>query len=94
MAFAALLERTPPHLRHVRYLFVSSHDPEVEGIDEAMARYSLLSDKIEKLPKGDGSDEEAEEEAEAYEEAEAEEGAAEETPTEPDTSGLVTPVEG
>ena len=65
MAFAALLERTPPHLRHVRYLFVSSHDPEVEGIDEAMARYSLLSDKIEKLPKGDGSDEEAEEEAEA-----------------------------
>jgi hypothetical protein len=65
MAFAALLERTPPHLRHVRYLFVSSHDPKVEGIDEAMARYSLLSDKIEKLPKGDGSDEEAEEEAEA-----------------------------
>jgi hypothetical protein len=67
MAFAALLERTPPHLRHVRYLLVSSHDPKVEGIDETRARYCLLSDKIEKLPErlGDGSDEEAEEEEEA-----------------------------
>ncbi|KIM80948.1 hypothetical protein PILCRDRAFT_821807 [Piloderma croceum F 1598] len=67
MAFAALLERTPPHLRHLRYLFVSSHDPAVEGIDEARARYCLLSDKIERLPKrlGDGSDEEAEDEEEA-----------------------------
>jgi hypothetical protein len=57
-------ERTPHHLR---YLFVSSHDPAVEGIDETRTHYCLLSGKIEKLPKrlGDRSDEEAEEEAEA-----------------------------
>jgi len=41
------------------YLFVSSHDPNVEGIDEGRACYCPLSDKIRELLKGD---EEAEDE--------------------------------
>lgn len=45
---------------------------------------------VEREPWGElEPDEEAE-----YEEAEPEEGAAEETPTEPDFSGLATPIEG
>ena len=65
IAFATLLEQTHPHLRHVRYLFVSSHDPGVEGMNEAGARHRLLLEIIEKLPEGDESDEEAKEEEEA-----------------------------
>jgi hypothetical protein len=47
LAFAALLARTSPHLRKVRYLFISSYDPDVEGTDESYARYILLSERME-----------------------------------------------
>jgi hypothetical protein len=51
LGFAALLKRTPPHLRRVRNLLILSNDLDVNE-DAAWARYHILTDQLRKFQIG------------------------------------------